>query len=363
MSQDLMHPLVSSSFGNLCRLVAHYGCEAGYLPRLAFLMLMTLVKQPVIWWVAAKYNRAIRNQPIEPAPIFIIGHWRSGTTHLQNVMSADPQFGRVKLLQAAMPHEFLALSDSMAKRLGEMLPEKRLMDNVPIAADVPWEEELALTSVGRLSFYHVSFFPRRMEQVFDEAVMFCGGNSDLVSEWQKQYVHFLKKIQFTQPGLPLLLKNPANTARVSLLKEMFPGARFIHLHRNPYKVFASSIHLYLKAQQAWGLQSTDRDHVVRHVLDSYPKLMNAFFEQRDELGDGELVDVAFSSLQEDPIGTLRDIYECLGLKGFDAAAPHFREYLESQRDYKKNNLPLEADEKAAVAAQWKDVFDRLGYPV
>ena len=91
--------------------------------------------------------------------------------------------------------------------------------------------------------------------------------------------------------------------------------------------------------------------------------MGAFFEQRDVLGDGELVEVGFRSLQDNPIGTLATIYRELGIDGFEAAIPRFEDYLDSQRDYKKNRLPLAADEKEAVARRWKDVFDRLGYPV
>ena len=87
------------------------------------------------------------------------------------------------------------------------------------------------------------------------------------------------------------------------------------------------------------------------------------FDQRTELGDGELVDIGFRSLQENPIGTLRTIYENLGIEGFDTASPLFDSYIESQRDYQKNHLPLAANEKEAVARSWKDVFDRLGYRI
>lgn len=362
MNQGLMHPLAASSFLNLLALVKAYGCDARFAPRLLYLMAVTLSRQPVMWAADAVYGRRLARQPIEPPPIFIIGHWRSGTTHLQNLLSCDPQFGRVTLLQAAMPHEYLLLPAFVKDRLGRMLPPRRLMDDVPVAADVPWEEELALTATSRLSFYHVSFFPRCMDRVFDEAVMLDGGDARRVAEWQRHYLAFLKKVQFLQPGLRLLLKNPANTARVGLLRRMFPGAQFIHIHRNPYKVFASSVHLYQKAQEAWGLHATSREAIVRHVLRIYPELMHAFFARRGELGDRELVELSFQSLQSDPLGTLQRIYRGLALPGFDAAAPRFQAYLESQRNYRKNNLPLSEPERDAVARRWGDIFEQLGYP-
>ncbi len=356
------HPLAASSFVNLIGLVRAYGCERRYVPRLMGLLATTLARQPLIWAASAVYGRRTRAQAVLP-PVFIIGHWRSGTTHLQNLMNCDPQFGRVTLLQAAMPHEFLILPESLKRRVAGMMPSQRLMDNVPVAADVPWEEELALTAVGRMSFYHVSFFPRCMGQIFREAVLFNGGDPRLVESWRRPYCAFLQKVQFMQPGRRLLLKNPANTARLSLLRSMFPGAQFIHLHRNPYKVFSSSVHLYSKAQEAWGLQDTHREMVVEHVLDSYPRLMHAFFEQRKGVREEELVDVDFASVQREPIETLARVYERLGLPRFNEAVPHFNAYLESQRDYQKNRLPLTEEDRRAVADRWADVFDRLGYPV
>lgn len=362
MRDQLMHPLISSSFGNLMRLVVTYGCEARFVPRLLYLSLMTCLRQPTIWWEAARYGRRIAREPIQP-PLFIIGHWRSGTTHLHNLLGQDPQFGRVTLLQAAMPHDFLTLSRFTRSRLVSMFPNKRLMDNVPVSVEVPWEEEMALTSTGRLSFYHVSFFPGCMERIFDEAVMFEGGKEELQAAWKRQYLAFLRKVQFAQPGKTLLLKNPANTARIHLLREMFPGARFIHIHRDPYKVFTSSVHLYMKAQEAWGLHHTDRDRVVRHVLDSYPKLMSAFFSQRREFTENELVEVSFRDLQQDALETLSSIYQKLNLADFDAAVPRFQAYLESQRDYQKNQLPLSSGERDEVSRRWREIFQQLGYPI
>lgn len=358
----LLHPLTSSGFGNLVRLVAAYGCDARYMPRLSYLLLVTLLRQPIIWWEAARYGRRVRDQEIEP-PIFIIGHWRSGTTHLHNIMAQDPQFGRVTLLQAGMPNDFLTLSRFAMKRVASQLPDKRLMDDVPVYAAAPWEEEMALTSTGRMSFYHVSFFPRCMDRIFTDAVMFDGGKPELQSIWKTQYLAFLRKVQFAEQGRPLLLKNPANTARITLLREMFPGARFVHIRRNPYKVYVSSIHLYLKAQEAWGLHRTDRESVARQILETYPQLMNAYFEQRDELAENELVEVRYRDLQDDPMDLMATIYGQLELPGFAEAAPRFEAYLDSQRDYKKNVLPISAGEQQEVADRWRPIFDKLGYPV
>jgi len=361
MQDRMLHPLTSSSFSNLVRLGMSYGFEPKYLPRLLTIALLSALRRPVAWLESAKYGRAIHQQAIEPDPIFIIGHWRSGTTYLQNLMSRDSRFARVTLLQAAMPHEFLMFPDTLIAKMRAMLPKTRLMDNMAVSADAPWEEEMALVSSSRLSFYHVSFFPRVIEKIFRDAILFDSGDQDLIRQWEREYLYFLKKVQFVQPGQRLLLKNPANTARIPILKRLFPRAKFIHIHRDPYKVFSSTVHLYLKAQEAWGLHRVDRDHVVRHVLESYPLLMNAYFAQRKLLGDEELVDVAFRDLQQDPMRTLEAIYRGLNLEGYDSAAPAFARHVESQRNYRKNELTLSPWERTQVRHRWARAFDELGY--
>lgn len=361
MNYNLLHPLSSSRLGPLLRLISAYGCSPRFLPRLGVVALICLLRQPVIWLESARFGRRIRKQSIEPDPVFIIGHWRSGTTHLQNLMSQDPQFSHVTLLQAAMPNDFLSLSALLTNGLQKALPKTRLMDRVPVSGDSPWEEEMALASVGRLSFYHVSFFPDQIENIFREAVLLNDRNPQLTAEWQRQYLAFLKKVQFAQPKRRLLLKNPANTARVGLLRQMFPGARFIHIHRNPYKVFASTVHLYLKTQQAWGLGPTNRERIVQHVLHSYRSLMNTYFADCRELHPSELVEIGFRELQENPIGTLEKIYRTIGLQGFESAQPRFERYIESQRNYRKNKLELSALDSQRVSRHWRTCFEQLGY--
>ena len=53
------------------------------------------------------HARAINDLELPSDPIFIIGHWRSGTTHLHNLFSQDPQFGSINFLQTALPWDFI----------------------------------------------------------------------------------------------------------------------------------------------------------------------------------------------------------------------------------------------------------------
>lgn len=45
------------------------------------------------------------------------------------------------------------------------------------------------------------------------------------------------------PPAPLLIKSPVHTARVRLVLGLFPRARFLYIHRDPYEVFQSAVHM------------------------------------------------------------------------------------------------------------------------
>ena len=40
-----------------------------------------------------KYKKKLADKPLEHDPVFILGHWRSGTTFVHNVFSCDKHFG------------------------------------------------------------------------------------------------------------------------------------------------------------------------------------------------------------------------------------------------------------------------------
>jgi hypothetical protein len=57
-------------------------------------------------WTALVLHRA---GPVRP-PVFIVGHMRSGTTHLHNLLAASGQFATVPPVLAGMPWEALGLA-------------------------------------------------------------------------------------------------------------------------------------------------------------------------------------------------------------------------------------------------------------
>ena len=73
-------------------------------------------------------------------PVFIIGHWRSGTTHLHNLLSLSPVFGHISPLASGLPDEILTLGTWLRSLLEKALPEDRHVDRVRVTPDSPQED-------------------------------------------------------------------------------------------------------------------------------------------------------------------------------------------------------------------------------
>jgi hypothetical protein len=176
------------------------------------------------------------------APLFILGHWSSGTTHLHNLLALDPGFAYPHLLQALNPLTFLITESQMAPVAERLTMRRRPQDDVAIGIDAATEDEFALCAMTGLSPYMEWAFPRGGHD-YNKYLTFRQVTEEEVARWRAALTRFLKKLTLRY-GRPLVLKSPPHTSRIRLLLEAFPDARFIHIHRDPYDVFRSTRHLH-----------------------------------------------------------------------------------------------------------------------
>lgn len=360
--RPIPHPLLSTRFGTLLECFHEYGwpdARVRYWLRAFNLLWVCALRTPLHHLEAWRVRERVEAQALAAPPVFIIGHWRSGTTHLHQLLSQDPQFGFVSLMQAAFPLDFLT---SIGQPLvAALLPSRRPMDAMTVTIGSPWEEEMAMACFGPLSFFHAFFFPRQGRRIYRAAVHFDGITAEQVAAWWRDYRYYLNKVQCAQPGRRLVLKSPAHSARVTALRQHFPGAKFIHLHRHPEEVYASALFLHRKLQEAWALQDCDRALLRETVLQNYADLMTACFAQTDGMPTRELVEVRMSELEASPLATLSSIYRQLELPDFDAARDRFADYLEKLGAFPKNRLSLSDEERNALRRTLQHVYDRWHY--
>jgi len=335
-----------------------------FFPRLCVLAIMNLVSSPLRLVEKLRYGRALERTSIHPAPVFVLGHWRSGTTHLQNLLSQDSRFGCLDGFQAIAPGFCLVgrgIIRQFLKRIVEPRNRTRPMDRVPFSLDTPQEEELALANTTIHSFSHAFVLPRQAEQFFQRYVLFEGLSESEKADWLCEYLELLRKVTLANNGKRLLLKNVTNTTRIPEILDQFPDAKFIFIHRNPYDVFASTTHLHHSLMSICQLQRIDTTQVEANVLDFYVRFMHKYLADRSSIPSGNLVEISYSDLVQDPLRQLQLIYERLDLKMFAEAEPAFSEYIESTRDYKRNEHVLNSSSALAVRERWGVSFAEWGY--
>jgi len=359
----LTHPLMGADAGTLLRQFArHWPLPRTAWPFAAAALGSALARTPFSLaeraWTAARAGNAAH-----PAPVFIVGHWRSGTTHLYNLLSRDPRFGFVSPLSTGLPWDFYLLGRALRPLLERALPDHRFIDRVKVTPDSPQEDEIALASMQDLSFYHGLYFPRELESWFDKGVFFDGATAGEIERWRRRLRYFLLKLARLQPGRRLLIKNPVYTARVAELARMWPTARFIHIHRDPYVVFQSTRNFYTKLLREFALQPYEESRIDELVLSRYPRIMQTLIDDFSTQPPNRAIETSFDHLEREPLETLRGLYDGLELPGFDEARPHFEAYLADLGDYRKNRYDFPQADNDRVTERWRAFLEHWQYPL
>jgi hypothetical protein len=308
---------------------------------------------------SAIFGRAVRRTRIGEPPIFLIGHWRTGTTLLHELMGCDERLACPTTYQCMEPCHFLLTERLLSRWLGLLLPANRQMDNMNQAFDRPQEDEFALCMLGAGSPYSAIAFPNRPPRE-ENYLDFEGVPPERRRRWQAIFYWFLQKLTYKHRKR-LVLKSPPHTARIGILNEMFPGAVFIHLGRDPYLVFASTLNLWRTLERGHGLQTPAYDGLEERVLSSFERMYEKLEEARSLLGPGQLYELRYEDLVRDPAGELKKIYRYFQFPGFDACMPKLEEYLATIATYKTNQYCLSDEQRHLVARRWGDVIRRYGY--
>ncbi|MEM6850551.1 MAG: sulfotransferase [Pseudomonadota bacterium] len=292
-------------------------------------------------------------------PIFILGHWRSGTTHLYNIM-AKADFGYVPPLATGLPWDLMGIAKVLEPLLERALPKTRYIDNIPVLPDSPQEDEIALANMTPVSFYHGIYFPLDFDDYLREGVFFDGVSPEDVADWKATFVYLMRKLSLHQKGKQLLIKNPVYTARLALLREMFPGAKFIHIRRNAYDVFASMRNFYAKLLKQFALQPYEHLDIDAAILDVYARMMRQLDADAEGLPEDAFVELRYDALDADPLGTVQLIYERLGIEGYAEARPRFEAYLKTITNYEKNKFGYSDEAAAKVEGAWGEFLAKWG---
>lgn len=305
------------------------------------------------------HGHALRNSRLERDPLFILGHWRSGTTYLHELVSHDERFVTPTTYQCFAPGHFVLTQSTIPKLLWFAMPSRRPMDNVEVGWGSPQEDEFALCAMGLPSPYTRVAFPNRPPQHMQYLNM--EGLSDAeIQNWSDGLMRFLRGVMYGRQGR-VVLKSPTHTGRVGLLSKMFPEARFIHLVRDPKVLFPSTVRLWQSLDHVQALQLPRHDRLEDYVLDAFDAMYAGFNRHAPTLPANRLIDVHYEQLVADPVSTMRQVYSQLELGDFAPIETKLSEVVARKKDYRTNKYQINDAQLAQISSRWADYFSRYGY--
>lgn len=357
------HPIHNLSV----QLRKHHAFSKRNLPKIALFYLKLLLQEPLRILEEVNYADAIHDHQISKDPIFIIGHWRSGTSFLQYLLGQDEQFGFMNKFQVVFPDIFL-YSESFLKPFIGSIPKTfnltRDAKNMSINLDLdsPSEIEIALsTMISPASLHWAHIFPENAGSYFDKFLFLERIEESELSTLKQDYKHLIKKVSLKNSGKQLIIKSPGNAARIPLLLDLYPNAKFIFIHRNPYDTFYSSKKLWHTLLDNLALQEISDAQMEDEILRTYSKLMPSYLREREQLPDNQLVELRFDDLITKPISELARVYDSLNLAGYDNAEIMFERFLENKTGGKSSSYRYEDRIVNRINSEWDFAFREWDY--
>ncbi|MCP4904445.1 MAG: sulfotransferase [bacterium] len=317
-----------------------------------------------------------RDTPVE-APIFIVGNGRSGTTHLQRILSADRErYSFFKtwelLLPSILQHRMLDLLDAFDRRvLGGFLQRRLQSGGDQALEDIrklhDWQadgsEEDDFVLFANWSSVNLTWlFPyTELESLFW---------TDRQPPEQRRriigvYRSMLQRLLYCRPGAPVHCgKSPPFTLKMRSLLETFPDARFIVMFRHPYETIPSLLDLMTQYSRGMGAPESR--------VDSYAELLgNIMLEQyrygtevADSLPPEQQIIVEFQDLLSDPKRVVEEIYKRFGFEisaEFDAVLNEEREAAKgfvSQHEFAPEG---QGPDRERMRRELPALFERFGW--
>jgi omega-hydroxy-beta-dihydromenaquinone-9 sulfotransferase len=336
-----------------------WAVDPSYLPWAVLISLLAARNTMLGALQDSLWSPRVRRTEVADAPLFIIGHWRSGTTLLHELLALDPRHTYPTTYACAFPSHFLLSERYMARLSRFALPSRRPLDAVPVGWERPQEDEFALCNLGLPSPYLSFAFPNHPPQGQDYFDL------DRVppaarERWKHGLLRFLKQVTLRRPGR-LVLKSPTHTCRIRILLELFPSARFVHIVRDPYAVLPSTLRAWATLNRVLGLQRPRGGGLDAHVFANFTRLFDTLEQTRALVAPSRFHELRYEDLARDPIGQVRAIYERLDLGEAAPVLPRLTRYVEETAGYRTNRHEVSSALRDAITERARHVISRYGY--
>ena len=269
------------------------------------LYLKFLLFEPLRWleiifsWVRQTHKTKVIR------PVFILGHWRSGTTHLQTLITAHGSFASMNVFQAIFPDQFFLTEPwlkPVLQRIAHLINYQNYFHQRPMDLDEAQEEELAFTSMGVAETPYWARVLGRPEKLMK------------IDHQKRKEVHYrwVQKLQRSNRGKRLVLKSPPNLLFLPEIMEAYPDAQFIFIYRDPVEVYHSTKKLWKATHTYYALSQLPEAETHNAIIEDYIELMEAYKAFKDKISPEKLIEVNYHELKKNETFEMAKVWEFLG---------------------------------------------------
>lgn len=301
------------------------------------------------------------DRPIEK-PVFVFGIPRTGTTLLSNLLACDPS-RRSPLtweIDDPVPPPTSASLRTDPRALARLEQERAMLEANPdmgkyyrSSAIYPNEcvffmahdfRTLMLESRGKLPNYRDWLL-----------------STDMTSAYQ-YHKRFLQLLQADAPGI-WNLKMPSHALWLDTLLSVYPDARLVWTHRDPFKAMGSFCSIISLGHMGF-TGTVDKEWIAENCSYQAFEHANRIMDSRDRLGEGRIADVHYAKLVTDPIGTMRQLYRVLGDEFTAEVEAAMQQWLDNnpqtkfgKHEYKLEQYGLSVDKLQAGFERYLSRYD------
>jgi omega-hydroxy-beta-dihydromenaquinone-9 sulfotransferase len=330
-----------------------------YLLRILFLFQSSCWSSVFGYIENKRFRKKIESSPIPKAPVFIIGHWRTGSTLLHQYLNLDPQLLTPTLFQVAEPNCFLTSYNYYRPIMKLLLRKNRPMDQVKLGMNEPQEDEYALFRLTGYSPLERIIFPTGPGYFLKDYPSFIP-EGDKKLEWEKQIVFFYKKLLF-ENNRTLVSKNPFHSLRIAELLKLFPDARFIHIYRNPSEVIPSTLHLWKIVQKQNSLNKHGRLPEIHDLVKYLDHFWSTIRKDLELVEERNQYKMKFEELEREPLQTVKDLYSHFNISFTQEVQEMIEKFTLETREYRKNRYEISKTDIDLIKSELKNHLEYFKY--